>query len=314
MVTKWNLPLPAIAEDQILTSNFRVFFEITNSGNSIRAGYGHTNSCDNLSTTPYSEWSGYKVNTGDQGFGITTREFIMMRSVVFNNTPALDLQDIDFTVLGEVIMPQSGSGRTTSWTKALDFSGSAERAKMVLNNHFNSPIQQSNSTTVANATEGYTSNAVAARPWATACVFKIDGNSSNQHIWNQGEGSGDNDDNIYLRVDANQNLYFGWGRSGALNECRIATAISPMFWYGVYIAFDGRRYQAGGATPGNLYKFFDIRLMSSHDGFASSTDVGTYNDWNSAASTTGGRMDRSITGEFTIGGRGSNRTFHGKSC
>ena len=28
--------------------------------------------------------------------------------------------------------------------------------------------------------------------------------------------------------------------------------------------------------------------------------------------TTGGRMDRSITGTFTIGGRGSNRNFHGK--
>ena len=29
-------------------------------------------------------------------------------------------------------------------------------------------------------------------------------------------------------------------------------------------------------------------------------------------SSTGVRMDRSITGDFTIGGRGSNRNFHGK--
>ena len=28
--------------------------------------------------------------------------------------------------------------------------------------------------------------------------------------------------------------------------------------------------------------------------------------------TTGGRMDRSVNGNFTIGGRGSNRNFHGK--
>ena len=28
--------------------------------------------------------------------------------------------------------------------------------------------------------------------------------------------------------------------------------------------------------------------------------------------TTGGRMDRSVTGDFTVGGRGSNRSFHGK--
>ena len=82
---------------------------------------------------------------------------------------------------------------------------------MVSSNTSNQPIAQPTATTVFTATEGYTSNAVAARPWATACVFKIDGNSSNQHIWNQGEGAGDNDDNIYLRVDAAQNLYFGWG-------------------------------------------------------------------------------------------------------
>ena len=69
-----------------------------------------------------------------------------------------------------------------------------------------------------------------------------------------GEGAGENDDNIYLRVDASQNLYFGWGRNGALNECRIATAISSGFWYGVYIGHDGRRWAASGATAGNLYQ------------------------------------------------------------
>ena len=52
--------------------------------------------------------------------------------------------------------------------------------------------------------------------------------------------------------------------------------------------------------------------MSGHDNFATSTDVGTYNHWNQSSSTTGGRMDRAITGDFTIGGRGANRNFHGK--
>lgn len=161
-------------------------------------------------------------------------------------------------------------------------------------------------------TSGYTSSNASAKPWATACVFKIDGNSSNQHIWNCGEGAGDNDDNIYLRVDAAQNLYFGWGRSGALNECRIATAISSAFWYAVYIGHDGRRWASSGATPGNLYTTFDIRMMSSHDSFATSWDAGDYSAWNQTSSTTGGRMDRQFTGEMTIGGRGANRNFHGK--
>ena len=39
-------------------------------------------------------------------------------------------------------------------------------------------------------------------------------------------------------------------------------------------------------------------------------DVGTEADW--TAGSTGARMDRSYTGDFTIGGRGSNRNFHGK--
>jgi hypothetical protein len=36
----------------------------------------------------------------------------------------------------------------------------------------------------------------------------------------------------------------------------------------------------------------------------------TTNNWN--AGSVGGRMDRSITGWFNIGGRGNNRSFHGK--
>ena len=68
----------------------------------------------------------------------------------------------------------------------------------------------------APTTSGNTTNG--GHPFATAVVFKIDGNSSNQHIWNLGEGAGSTDDNIYLRLDSNRGLYFGWGRTGDLNE------------------------------------------------------------------------------------------------
>ena len=291
------------------------FLEITSSGNNIRGGITDNSVADNATSTPYSDWyTNYKVQTGDQGWGITEVD-IMIHSadaIANGNNPGMDSSDVLWTELSEVAVPTPVSTNDTPWTKALDFSGSNEHAQMVSSNTSNQPIAQSYAGTVSTGTDGYATGAVNGRPWACATVFKIDGNSSNQHIWNQGEGAGDNDDNIYLRVDAAQNLYFGWGRTGSLNECRIATAISSAFWYGVYIAHDGRRYQSAGSTAGNLYRFFDIRLMSSHDGFASSTDVGTYNDWNQASSTTGGRMDRAITGAFTIGGRGSNRSFHGK--
>ena len=72
-----------------------------------------------------------------------------------------------------------------------------------------------------------------------------------------------------------------------------------VFWYAIYIAHDGRRWASAGATAGNLYQTFDIRMMSSHDNFGSIYDVGTYNDWNQSSSTTGGRMDRSV-GNLTI--------------
>ena len=185
----------------------------------------------------------------------------------------------------------------TPWNKALDFSGSSEYATQVHSGNSYSPMKQTHTSQATSGVFGNTSTSSTARPWMCATVFKIDAHNSNQHIWNMGEGASGSDDNIYLRLDANQNLYFGWGRSGALNECRIATSISSMFWYGVSIAYSGHRYGTGGSTAGNLYQMFDIRLMSSHNGtWDEITDVGTYNDWNSSASTTGGRMDRQIVG------------------
>ena len=112
----------------------------------------------------------------------------------------------------------------TPWTKALDFSGSSERAEMVSVSHYYNPMlmDYQSVTTSAPSTAGNTSNDTSARPWATAVVFSPDGNNSNQHIWNIGEGAGSTDDNIYLRIDSFRNLYFGWGRDGARNEYYLA--------------------------------------------------------------------------------------------
>ena len=202
----------------------------------------------------------------------------------------------------------------TAWNKALDFSGSNEYAVTVNTAQSNNPTRQAPAVTIAPPTAGQT--VASGRPWATSIVFQSDGNSSNQHIWNQGEGSGSTDDNIYLRTDSVGRLYFGWGRSGELNECYITTITSAPIWYGVYVGYNGTRYSGAGATAGNLYNVFDIRVMSSYDSFASSLDMGGYSNWNHGASTTGGRMDRSVDGYFSIGGRRSNRSFHGKvaSC
>ena len=298
-------------------ANASAFIEITSSGNNIRLGYenGQGTTYDNASSTPYGDWyTNYKAQTGDQGYGITSLDVVIYWQAISGNTVGFDISDVDWTGLSEINVPTPAVTNLTNWSKALDFSGSSERAQQVGVSTNYMPIGM-DGLSVQNtslAQSGYTSNGSYSRPWACAVVFRHDGNNSNQHIWNQGEGAGSSDDNIYLRIDSSSNLYFGWGRSGATNEVRIMTSISTQFWYGVYIAHDGRRWASAGATAGNLYQTFDIRVMTGHDNFGTLYDYGTYSEWNQASSTTGARMDRTVTGNFTIGGRGSNRNFHGK--
>lgn len=222
-----------------------------------------------------------------------------------------------FTITATDVAPTQS--HTTAWTKALDFSGSSERAEMVSSNTSNQPIAQSSGVTILANTSGRTVSSSSGRPWATAIVFSSDKNNSNQHIWNQGEGAGSTDDNIYLRTDSSGKLYFGWGRSGALNECLIhpdgtgtGWTLTAGNWYGIYIGYDGTRLSGANATASNLAAAFDIRLMGESANWAtagySDTNLSTSSNW----ITTGGRMDRIIAGSFTIGGRGANRNFHGK--
>lgn len=202
----------------------------------------------------------------------------------------------------------------TPWTKALDFSGSNEHLKQVSSSLFINPLQMgglANTVDLGTVSQGDTSNNTSSRPWATSVVFKSDGNNSNQIIWNQGEGSSSGNDNIYLRLSASGSLFFGWGREGTgYNECRIANqTISASNWYGVSVAHNGVRLGGGIASASALADCFDIRLMSSVDSFnAVGNNLSTSSNWVS----TGQRMDRTVAGDFTIGGRGSGKSFHGK--
>ncbi len=201
----------------------------------------------------------------------------------------------------------------TPWTKALDFSGSNEYAKQVTPSTFYNPINMgSRANTVVNNTDsGKTSNSTNARPWAMAMVFKADGVSSNQHIWNSGEGASNGNDNIYLRMDSNRQLYFGIGREGVgYNECAIGS-INTSNWNGIYIASKGGRFSSNNATAVNLADAYDIRLTNDQYGWATpSYQYSTTANWN--AGNTGIRTDREVYGNLTIGGRSSNRSFHGK--
>ena len=294
------------------------FLDITSSGNNIRLGFGYNGNsgvtAGDESTETYANWPSYKVQTGAQSYGITELDVMFLAYNSWSATAEFDTDEIDWTGLSEISVPTAPTS-ATNWTKALDFSGSNEHAKQVssigqvnairMGGH--GFIVNNNSDSTKTADSGYS------LAWATAIVFKIDGNSSNQHIWNSGEGAGSTDDNIYLRLSASKNLYFGWGRGSNNNECGpIATNLSTSEWYGVYVGHKGGRFNSTNATASNLADAFDIRVMRYNqvDSWVMfGGERSTYSNWLNGY---GQRMDRSVTGDFTIGGRGGNRNFHGK--
>ena len=80
-------------------------------------------------------------------------------------------------------------------------------------------------------------------------------------------------------------------------------------WVGIYIAHKGGRFSSSNATAANLADAFDIRMATDGD-WTNISQKSTVTNWNNGS--TGNRMDRTVSGDFTIGGRGSNRSFHGK--
>jgi hypothetical protein len=229
----------------------------------------------------------------------------------FDNT-VLDLDDaLTSSEITKIDIPAAVNTMVTPWTKALDFSGSSERGEMVSTSTVYNPMMMAGLASTTSA--GSYATVPTGHPWATTCVFNRDAVNSNQHIWNIGEGAGSTDDNIYLRTSQyNGALYFGWGRDGSLNEHLISTGLGSAAWYGVYIGFNGRRLSGSDASAANLAQCFQIKLLFSQSGGWDFNPNPTSPPGAGTWTTTGGRMDRSVIGALTIGGRGSNRSYHGK--
>lgn len=272
-----------------------------NEGTHVRAGglvasQGH-NASTKVFDTNDAAWNWTLYNTSNGG----SQDLI----IATQNTQL----DISLSEFNEYNEPTPPATMLTPWTKALDFSGSSERAEMVSTSTVYNPMMMAGTAQTVAQNGGLTSG----HPWATACVFKSDGHGSNQHIWNVGEGAGSTDDNIALRVDAGGGLHFEWGRDGARNSHTIALNLGSASWYGVTVAHKGMRFSGSDATDANLSSVFAIDLWY----YSSSNGGGWIKNPNTPPGTriwasTGGRMDRSVTGALTIGGRGTNRSFHGK--
>jgi len=214
--------------------------------------------------------------------------------------------------LSEISIP-AASVNSTSWGKALHFSGSNEFAVHVNGSTAHAPIRMDGlaALAAAPAASGNTSSSSNARPWAAAIVFKSDGNNSSQHIWNQGEGGSNGDDNIYLRLSSTGQLYFGWKREGTgSNEKQIASVTTGQ-WYGVYVGHNGARLSGSDATSANLDAAFDIKVADQNFIYQDEDPTQFLVAPSSAWTSTGLRMDRAVDGSFTVGGRGNSRSFHG---
>ena len=143
-------------------------------------------------------------------------------------------------------------------------------------------------------------------------VFSADYHSSNQHIWNLGEGQALMTITSMLALQ-DRRLYFGWGRQGDLNELYLGTLNPNIDWYGLYIGFNGARFgdNCTASDLASLRRSADPLGNNFQSTYNWSND-GASTGWNSSFGSTGGRMNRQYQGKLTLGGRGANRSFHGK--
>ena len=290
-------------------SNLSAFIEISTAGNQIRMGVTVNTTADNTATTTYSDWSGGKgdAEISPMSSG-ATKDVMVFFSNYHASSPSFDADNVDWTNLTEQAIPAAATV-TTTWDKSVDFFGSSQHLKQ------HAATQASAfalaGTTVNAASAGMTTSDNSGRPWATAVVFNLDGNNSDQHIWNYGEGVASGDDNIYLRVNGARQIYFGWGRETSnVNECYLGTYTANK-WYGLYIAHNGTRLSGSSASGARLASCFSIRHMSETLSFGTLySEKSTSANW--IAGATGNRMDRATSGNFTVGGADSSRSFYGK--
>ena len=86
------------------------FIEISTDGDNIRMGLGRNGQFGiaqgDESTVIYSDWGGYKDETGDQGFGISSLDVMFLVTDIFNQDNSdFDGANVDWTELSEIAIP-----------------------------------------------------------------------------------------------------------------------------------------------------------------------------------------------------------------
>ena len=293
------------------------FIEITSDGNNIRMGFGRNGnlglSQGDESTVIYSDWNGYKGETGDQGFGITSLDVMFLVTDIFNlDNSDFDGDNVDWTGLSEVAIPVSATTNATSWTKAVNFDGSNDYLKQVSDNFSRIPMmlpidRQINADSIL--TEGYTSSNGQARTWAATVTFKWGGGSSDQYIWSMG---GSQSQDIHLYVNSGGDIYFAWGAAAPKAAEKFIANVAIGEWISVYVGCAGLRpFPNTDANETNLNKNFDIRVANANF-IANNLDASQLITPPVAWAGTGSPiMYAEIDGSFTVGASHNGNRFNG---
>ena len=88
---------------------------------------------------------------------------------------------------------------------------------------------------------------------------------------------------------------------------------SSAWWYGIYVGFNGARYGAAGSTAPVLTASLTsgyVKYRQLRQPVGANRPSGQPAWWYHGAST--GARNRQFSGFMTVGGRGSNRSFHGR--
>lgn len=317
-------------------TNVQAFIEVTSDGNNIRLGIINSSSY-NAATDLYDNWdSNQRVETGDQGYGITTIDPMIYWGTANTgggvNTAGWNYSEVDWTGLTEISIPVPPTSSSTPFTKAVDFSSSTSAYLDFQGSDSRWPLLKLPARTVAaHASDAsLTSNASGAEPFLTSCVFQPGttgpsdnyGDQSGGRIWWAGQGGSIAHHNIMLEQKGND-IFFSWGQVMAQwpnrtqeNQIRVIENADPTKWYGVYLAHRGHRSSSPSAA--DLGTMFDIYVMSSDDSFtALGSNISTASEWGESWNETG----HSITGGMTssanfgfggLGGSSSIYSFSGK--
>jgi hypothetical protein len=305
------------------------FLEVTGSGNNIRAAFGRNGSngvtSGSESTVRYGDWNSYKGQTGEQGYGITNLDVVM--SFWTFDGGDIDGNEIDWTGLTEISIPAAPTSSSTNFTKAVDFSSSTSAYLDFQGSDSRWPLLKLPARTVAahSSDATLTSNASAAEPFLTSCVFQPGttgpsdnyGDQSGGRIWWAGQGGSIAHHNIMLEQKGND-IFFSWGKVMAQwpnrtqeNQIRVIENADPTKWYGVYIAHRGHRSSSPSAA--DLGAMFDIYVMSSDDSFAAlGSNISTASEWGESWNETGHSITGGMTssGSFGFGGLGGSSSIY----